>query len=40
MERDEVLTAVHDVVTHALYCETHLFYGRHLDQVRAGGGGR
>jgi len=38
MERDEVLAAVHDVVSHALYEETHLFYGRHLDQVGAGRG--
>ncbi|KAI8472814.1 MAG: hypothetical protein J3K34DRAFT_502383 [Monoraphidium minutum] len=33
MERDDVLAAVHDVVSHALYYETHLFYGRHLDQL-------
>jgi retinoblastoma-like protein 1 len=33
MPRDDVLTAVHDVVSHALYQHTSLFYGRHLDQI-------
>jgi retinoblastoma-like protein 1 len=39
MERDDVLAAVHEVVSHALYSETHLLYGRHLDQARAAQGG-
>ncbi|WIA37774.1 hypothetical protein OEZ86_014644 [Tetradesmus obliquus] len=33
MEGEEVLAAVHEVLGHALYCHTHLFYGRHLDTL-------
>jgi hypothetical protein len=33
MERDDVAAQVHEVLTHALYHHTHLFYSRHLDTL-------
>lgn len=33
MERDDVVAAVHEVLSHALYNHTHLFYSRHLDTL-------
>jgi hypothetical protein len=33
MEGEDVLAAVHEVLSHALYQHTHLFYSRHLDTL-------
>ncbi|KAF8058436.1 RBR2 [Scenedesmus sp. PABB004] len=33
MEREDVVAAVHEVLSHALHHHTYLFYGRHLDTL-------
>jgi hypothetical protein len=33
MESEDVLAAVHEVLSHALHHHTHLLYSRHLDTL-------
>nr|BAN18540.1 retinoblastoma-like protein [Pleodorina starrii]BAN18541.1 retinoblastoma-like protein [Pleodorina starrii] len=33
LDRVEVSTKVYETIEYALYCQTHLFYNRHIDQI-------